>query len=119
MRIALKFFASPAGRATPHRRHPGPGRNPPNQRRVILAQLDSLYSSLLLDMFGDPVANPKQWDVVPFGTNIATSLRNGLSPSSDGIMTAKVLTLSAITGGGFNADAWKLERFTPLRSAVS
>ena len=92
------------------------------QRRAALAQLDSLTQSLFLDMFGDPVANPKQWDVVPFGTNIATSLRNGLSPSSDGIMTAKVLTLSAITGGGFNADAWKLGAFhaaPPVQQSVN
>ena len=31
------------------------------QRRTALALLDSLTQSLFLDMFGDPVANPKGW----------------------------------------------------------
>jgi type I restriction enzyme, S subunit len=34
-------------------------------------------------------------------------LRNGLSPSNSGGVKAKVLTLSAITGDAFRADAWK------------
>lgn len=33
------------------------------QRRDALAQLDSLTQSLFLDMFGDPVVNPKTWPV--------------------------------------------------------
>ena len=31
------------------------------QRRTALAQLDSLTQSIFLDMFGDPVTNPKGW----------------------------------------------------------
>ena len=34
------------------------------QRRAALAQLDSLTQSLFLDMFGDPVANPKGWKIL-------------------------------------------------------
>lgn len=34
------------------------------QRRAALAHLDSLTQSLFLDMFGDPVINPKGWPVV-------------------------------------------------------
>ena len=38
------------------------------QRRAALAQLDSLTQSLFLDMFGDPVTNPKGWpDVLKLG----------------------------------------------------
>ncbi|MDP2222555.1 MAG: restriction endonuclease subunit S [Hydrogenophaga sp.] len=33
------------------------------QRRAALAQLDSLTQSLFLDMFGDPVTNPKGWPI--------------------------------------------------------
>ena len=33
------------------------------QRRTALALLDSLTQSLFLDMFGDPVANPKGWPI--------------------------------------------------------
>jgi len=32
------------------------------QRRSALAQLDSLTQSIFLDMFGDPVTNPKGWN---------------------------------------------------------
>ncbi|WP_081679733.1 restriction endonuclease subunit S [Acidovorax sp. JHL-9] len=35
------------------------------QRRTALALLDSLTQSLFLDMFGDPVANPKGWPTSP------------------------------------------------------
>ena len=35
------------------------------QRRTALALLDSLTQSLYLDMFGDPVANPKRWSMSP------------------------------------------------------
>lgn len=91
------------------------------QRRTALALLDSLTQSLFLDMFGDPVANPKGWDALQFGNGIAASLRNGLSPSTDGKVMAKVLTLSAITGESFNPDAWKLAPFhtePPAQQAV-
>lgn len=37
------------------------------QRRAALAQLDSLTQSLFLEMFGDPVLNPKGWSVAKFG----------------------------------------------------
>ena len=33
-------------------------------RRVALAQLDTLVQSIFLDMFGDPATNPKGWPVV-------------------------------------------------------
>ncbi|HQF91703.1 MAG TPA: restriction endonuclease subunit S [Synergistaceae bacterium] len=34
------------------------------KRREALAQLDALLQSTFLDMFGDPVTNPKGWEVV-------------------------------------------------------
>lgn len=37
------------------------------QRRTALALLDSLTQSLFLDMFGDPVANPKRWSMSTIG----------------------------------------------------
>ena len=36
------------------------------KRREALAHLDTLLQSTFLDMFGDPVTNPKGWDVVAF-----------------------------------------------------
>ena len=36
------------------------------QRRAALAKLDTLLQSTFLHMFGDPVTNPKGWEVVEF-----------------------------------------------------
>jgi type I restriction enzyme S subunit len=36
------------------------------KRRAALAQLDSLTQSLFLDLFGDPISNPKNWPTVRF-----------------------------------------------------
>ena len=44
------------------------------QRRAALAQLDSLTQSLFLDMFGDPVTNPKGWPMHPFSQVCDTRL---------------------------------------------
>ena len=35
------------------------------KRRAALAQLDTLTQAIFLEMFGDPVTNPKGWNVVP------------------------------------------------------
>ena len=37
------------------------------KRREALAQLDTLFQSTFLDMFGDPVTNPMGWDTFPLG----------------------------------------------------
>ena len=36
------------------------------KRREALAQLDSFLQATFLDLFGDPVTNPKRWGKVPF-----------------------------------------------------
>ena len=40
------------------------------KRRDALAQLDTLIPSTFLDMFGDPVINPMEWEVVSVGDEI-------------------------------------------------
>ena len=37
-------------------------------RREALAQLDSLTQSIFIEMFGDPVVNPKDWELMSFGS---------------------------------------------------
>ena len=44
------------------------------QRRSALAQLDRLTQAIFLDMFGDPVANPKGWEKMQFASVCATRL---------------------------------------------
>lgn len=38
------------------------------QRREVLAQLDRLAQAIFLEMFGDPVTNPKGWPLIEVGT---------------------------------------------------
>jgi len=40
------------------------------KRRAALAQLDALAQSLFLDLFGDPVTNPRGWEVKTIGENV-------------------------------------------------
>ena len=47
------------------------------KRRAALAQLDSLNQAIFLDLFGDPVVNPKEWEMKKFG-NVGT-LDRGIS----------------------------------------
>jgi type I restriction enzyme S subunit len=47
------------------------------KRRDALAKLDTLAPSIFLDMFGDPVMNPKAWSIKKFG-NVGT-LDRGVS----------------------------------------
>ncbi|HWV47533.1 MAG TPA: restriction endonuclease subunit S, partial [Nitrospira sp.] len=44
------------------------------KRRAALAKLDTLTQSIFLDMFGDPVTNPKGWPKKPFGQVCETRL---------------------------------------------
>jgi type I restriction enzyme S subunit len=81
------------------------------KRRAALAELDTLSQAIFLEMFGDPVTNPKGWPLIQLQNVLSIPLRNGLSPSHAGKVAAKVLTLSAITGSGFDASAWKTSTF--------
>ncbi len=47
------------------------------QRRVALAQLDSIMQSVFIDMFGDPILNPRGWPTAKLGT--VGSLDRGVS----------------------------------------
>lgn len=57
------------------------------KRREALAQLDSLTQSIFIEMFGDPAANPRKWQIFPmselfadspiFGTMIPAAAESG------------------------------------------
>ena len=73
-----------------------------------LALLDELVKSRFVEMFdGAP------WQVVR-ASDVMTSFRNGVSPSKDGDIHERVLTLSAITQGYFDETAWKDGTFKEL-----
>lgn len=70
------------------------------QRRAALAQLDSLTQSLFLDMFGDPVTNPKGWPRFKLCHLIATGPQNGLyKPSTDYGSGTPILRIDAFYDG--------------------
>ncbi len=71
------------------------------KRQAQLARLDALAKSLFVEMFGKG-----EWPVVP-ASCVLHELRNGVSPSTKGSYSARVLTLSAITRGVFNPEACK------------
>ena len=51
-------------------------------RRVALAQLDQLTQAIFLDMFGDPVANPKGWPLKPISA-IGAVITGNTPPRSE------------------------------------
>ena len=81
------------------------------KRRAALALLDTLPQAIFVEMFGDPRINPMGWPQVTLMAVLSMPLRNGLSPSHAGEVVAKVLTLSAVTGQGFDRSAWKTSTF--------
>lgn len=48
------------------------------KRREAIAKLDELLQSVFLEMFGDPVTNPKGWETVPL-TKVGT-IKSGSTP---------------------------------------
>lgn len=81
------------------------------KRQEALCQIDTIIQSTFLDMFGDPVTNPRGWEEISLGDLAQDSFRNGLSPSTKGAVDGEVLTLSAITRGRFDFAARKKVRF--------
>ncbi len=77
------------------------------KRREAIAKLDQMLQSVFMEMFGDPVTNPKGWPMKFFGEVCESSFRNGLSPSTSGSVPGKVLTLSAITRQRFQSHHQK------------
>jgi len=77
------------------------------KRKQAIALTEQLLRSTFLEMFGDPVTNPKGWPVKPLGKLLDMPLRNGLSPATGGNYAARCLTLSAITRGRFDVTAVK------------
>jgi type I restriction enzyme S subunit len=76
-----------------------------NQQAIQLA--DQFLRTVFLDMFGDPVINPKRWDVKKLKQGII-SIRSGWSANGESIPCNSdqlgVLKISAVTSGVFKAS---------------
>ena len=78
-----------------------------SKRRSAIALLDELGRSVFLEMFGDPVINPKGWDRVPFG-ELLSAIESGKSPNCLDRPVAEgewgVLKLGAVTWCEYNSS---------------
>ncbi|MBR0878552.1 restriction endonuclease subunit S [Bradyrhizobium liaoningense] len=87
------------------------------KRDKAIGLVDGFLMSVFYDSFGGQFDNPKDHSVKSFGSMLCFPLRNGISPSSKGQVDADVLTLSAITGNGFDYHQRKSGRFIEPISA--
>lgn len=70
------------------------------KRRQAIKIADDFLRAVFLDMFGDPVTNPKGWDVVKLGTLIVFGPSNGLyKPSSDYGVGTRILRIDGFYFG--------------------
>src|SRR5690606_35141643 len=80
------------------------------KRKEAIALTEELLRSAFLDMFGDPVTNPKGWPVKPLG-DVIDHIDAGWSANGDaGERRADefgVLKVSAVTSGIFRAEEHK------------
>lgn len=76
-----------------------------NRYRDLLIHTDELVKSQFIEMI-----EPYTHATVKAGL-FFTDIRNGVSPSTNGTHHEKVLTLSAVTQGAFDPDAWKEGNF--------
>jgi type I restriction enzyme S subunit len=77
------------------------------KRQEAIALTEELLRSAFLEMFGDPVANPKEWEMVAL-EDCLIDIESGWSPECDS-RTAEaeewgVLKLGAVTYGHFDPD---------------
>lgn len=70
------------------------------KRREAIAKLDQLLQSVFLDMFGDPVTNPKGWPIVELGSLISDGPQNGIyKPASDYGSGTPILRIDGFRAG--------------------
>ena len=77
------------------------------KRRQALQLTDDFLRSLFLDMFGDPVTNPKGWTMGTLG-DLVERLDGGKNIAESNTPTSfRVLKVSAVTSGKYRADQSK------------
>lgn len=91
------------------------------KRREALRLTEEFLRSAFLEMFGDPVTNPKGWPVVRFGTCL-TGLEAGWSAKGDQRERQPgefaVLKISAVTSGRFNPAEIKVVGSLPAGKSL-
>lgn len=69
------------------------------KRRQAIEKLDTLTQAIFIDMFGDPVQNPRGWSVVPLG-EVLQSATYGTSRKAGNSGAYPVLRMGNITSRG-------------------
>ncbi len=82
------------------------------KRREALQLCDKLSGRLFDQSFGQRAQAEFGWRMGTFTDVLAAPLRNGVSPSADGGHVQTLLTLSAVTGEGFDPTATKVGAFS-------
>ncbi len=76
------------------------------KRKEAIALTEELLRSAFLDMFGDPVTNPKGWEIKPLG-DLLQNIESGWSPKCEAREADPdewgVLKLGAVTYGHFDS----------------
>jgi type I restriction enzyme S subunit len=91
------------------------------KRQQAIKLADDFLRSVFLDMFGDPVTNPKGWEVRPLGSLITSGPTNGLyKPSTEYGDGTRILRIDGFYNGFLSiqsklkrlrVDAVELERY--------
>lgn len=84
------------------------------KRREALAQLDRLTQAIFVEMFGDPVTNPKEWPLIP--TGLLSDVQGGLQvTSARSALPVEVpyLRVANVHRGYLQMDEIKTIRATP------
>jgi type I restriction enzyme S subunit len=85
-----------------------------NKRRTAIAKLEELLQSVFLDMFGDPVTNPKGWEVQLFGNITDSRLGKMLDKKAQsGNYHKPYLANFNVKWGRFELDELRSMDFTP------
>ena len=71
-----------------------------DKQNAQLKELDNLAQAIFYDMFGDPIENPKGWEVKKLG-DVSTSVSYGTSSPSSTVGKYKYLRMNNITYEGF------------------
>ena len=80
------------------------------KRRQAIELTEELLRSVFLEMFGDPVTNPKGWPTRPLGELIAEGPKNGLyRPASDYGSGTPIVRIDSFSGGDL-VDLSRLKR---------
>ena len=91
------------------------------KRREAIVKLDQLLQSVFLEMFGDPVTNPKGWQMVKAG-EIFSSFIGGknIECPDESASPYRILKVSAVTSKVYRPEESKPapEGFTPAPNAI-